>query len=416
MDVRQHLLTLFDAGVAAVSAEACLATHLPCDVPRGRTVLIAVGKAAGAMAQVAARTLAIDAGLVITRYGHMPPDWDVPDQFRVIEAGHPAPDAASLRAGAAALELAQGLGDGDRLIMLVSGGGSALMAAPAEGVDFAAKQALTRKLLASGAPIAAINQVRSALSRIKGGRLAQAAAPADVLTYVISDVPGDDPALVASGPTLATAWADAPLAVLRRYAIAVPNALQAALSAPAPPIAIAGPTRICARAADALAAIADQAAALGYHPHLLGDALEGDAAKLAAAHANLALAARRSGTPTALISGGEASVRVNNPAGRGGRNTTYALALALALDGAPGIAACAGDSDGIDGISDAAGALVFPDTLARIAAAGLDAAHLLRTNDSDAAFAAIGDRIVTGPTRTNVNDLRVILVDGAPPR
>ncbi len=410
MEVREQLLALFNAGVGAVSAEVCLPQHLPTDKPEGRMVMISVGKAAGTMAQVALRQLHIDAGLIITRNGHMPPDWHAPGFVEVIEAGHPNPDAASLAAGSAALTLAHSLGDNDRLIALISGGGSALLAAPAEGVAFAEKQAITRALLASGAPISDINGVRAALSRVKGGRLAQAAYPAEVLTYIISDIPGDDPALVASGPTIASKDGRPALDILRHHGIVVSDQLAQILTAVSASSMASVQAVVCARAADALSAMADAATRMGYRPVVLGDALEGDAQVLARHDARLACAAKARGERVALISGGETTVAVRNLDGCGGRNLTYALALAIALEGEPGIAAMAADSDGIDGTSDAAGALILPDTIAGIRAKNYDPDGLLVSNESATAFRCINRLITTGPTRTNVNDLRVTLI------
>lgn len=410
MEDREQLMALFSAGVSAVSAEACLPQYLPTDRPKGRTALIAVGKAAGAMAKVALDRLHVDAALIVTRAGHMPPGWHTPDFVRVIEAGHPSPDAASLAAGSAALDLVQSLGVDDRLIALVSGGGSALMAAPAEGVAFTEKQAVTCALLASGAPISDINRVRTALSRVKGGRLAAAAYPAEVLTYIISDIPGDDPALVASGPTVASVSGRPPLDILRQYGVGFSEQLAQILTTSTPWTPVPVQAVICARAADALAAMAAEATKLGYEPVILGDAIEGDAQLLARHHASLAFAAKKRGGRVALISGGETTVTVHNRNGCGGRNLTYALALAVALDGEPGIIAMAADSDGIDGNSDAAGALILADAMNDMRAKGQHPETLMARNDSDIAFRCSDRLIVTGPTRTNVNDLRVILI------
>lgn len=407
---RGHLAAILEAGLAAVQADACLPRHLPQDRPPGRTVLFALGKAAGQMARSALAQCEIDAGLIVTRYGHMPSDYTPPPHTVVIESGHPDPDEASLRAGAAAIALADSLGHGDRLLALVSGGGSALLAAPIEGLAFAQKQAINRALLASGAPIESMNRVRAAMSRIKGGKLAQLAHPAEVLTYVISDVPRDDPALVASGPTCPLPPGEDALKILARYRIPVAQDVAAILARAHAGWQSAHVT-VCARASDALAAMAQTAAQRGYTPVMLGDAIEGDAQMVARAHAGLALEASKNGRAIALISGGETHVVVAGSGGRGGRNQTYALALAAALDGAPGISALAVDSDGIDGTSAAAGAVVHPSTLARARARGLCARHSLAMQDSSGFFAAIGDLVMTGPTGTNVNDLRVTLID-----
>ncbi|SFR87427.1 glycerate 2-kinase [Sphingomonas jatrophae] len=389
----------------------------------GRSVVIAVGKAAAAMMQVAqARTPkghAIE-GLVVTRHGHLPET--PPENVELIEAGHPYPDDNSIRAAHRALEIAHGLSAGDRLLVLLSGGGSALLAAPAPGLDLADKQAITRALLQSGATIEEINCVRKHLSAIKGGRLAVAAGAAAVTTWIISDIPGDDPSFVSSGPTVAdhTDLASA-REILAKYRIDPPASVARALADPAnetPPadsLGLAGgETVVIARARDALAAAGQHAASLGYHVTNLGDNIQAEARHLGAGHAALARRLAKDGKPRAIISGGEATVTVVNKAGRGGRNLEYLLSLAIALDGAPGISALACDTDGIDGTEDAAGAIVTPSTLARAAAAGLDpAAHLAR-NDAYLFFQALGDLVITGPTLTNVNDFRAILIRAEP--
>jgi len=409
-DPRSLLRDLFDSAVRAVSAEACLPAALDdwqCD---GRTLVIAVGKAAAAMAAVAAARLpGAVSGLVVAPPDHHGAPHLLPDGFETIEAGHPVPNAGSLAAAERALALAHQLGPKDRLLALISGGGSALLALPATGVDLATKAAVTRALLRSGAAIGEMNIVRKHLSRIKGGRLARAAAPARVTTLLISDIPGDDPAMIASGPTVADSpnLADA-RAILDRYVLDAPCGVRAALTDPAnetPDIA-AGDVRIVARAADAFTATARLAATRGLKVVMLGDDLEGEARSLGAEHAALAL---RASEPQLILSGGETTVRVVNRAGRGGRNVEYLLGLALALDGAPGIWGLACDTDGIDGTEDNAGALLTPDSLARGRALGLDPHELLDTNRAYDFFAALGDLVVTGPTRTNVNDFRAIL-------
>lgn len=409
---RAVLRALFAAAVAAVSADACMPARLPpC---RGRRVVIAAGKAAAAMMQVAeARADAPLTGLVVTRAGHWPPGWPAAGSAIVtIEAGHPVPDAQSVHAAHRALALAGGLGVDDALLVLLSGGGSALLAAPVAGVSLADKQAVTRALLHSGAPIAEVNLVRRQLSAIKNGGLAAAAAAAEVTSWIISDVPGDDPARVASGPTIADGSTPADArAIVARYGLALPASVTAALSRPAPPAAAQGGTvRILARARDALDAAAGVARAAGYRVVDLGDAVEGEARTVGAAHGALARRLAAEGGRIAILSGGETGVTVRNPAGRGGRNLEYLLGLAIALDGAAGITALAGDSDGIDGTEDAAGAIVTPGTLMRARAAGLDPAAQLDANDACPLFDRIGDLIRTGPTRTNVNDIRAILI------
>jgi glycerate 2-kinase len=414
-ELRLRLRAIFDAGVAAVQAENCLPPHLPKDRSTGRTVIFALGKAAGHMARVALDHIHADEALIITRHGHMPSGWTPPHFATVIEAGHPNPDDASLKAGEAAIAMAQSLGHGDRLIALISGGGSALMAAPIEGVSFAEKQAINRALLASGAPIADMNRVRSALSRLKGGRLAALASPAEVLTYVISDVPGDDPAFVASGPTCPLPEGEDALAILSCYGISVSSEMTSAIGRSLSLPVRNQKTVVCAKASDALHAMASVVQAAGYEPVILGDDLERDAQEVACAHAKLALDHRAKGCRTALISGGETSVAVSQSGGIGGRNLSYTLALALELNGIQGIAALAADSDGIDGTSSAAGAILLPTTLARANRLEIDARQLLLAQNSSAFFERLGHSVYTGPTGTNVNDLRIILIDPACP-
>lgn len=392
------------AAIAAVSAAAVFPANLP--RPVGRLVVIAIGKAAIPL-MAAAQARAAVTGLVVAPHGHVPAGSGWPG-VAIITAGHPVPDGNSVIAADAALALAARLTADDHLLMLVSGGGSALLAAPVAGVSLGDKAAVTRALLRSGAAIAQINAVRTALSRIKGGRLA-AACRAPVTTWIISDIPGDDPALVASGPTISTSSSLAMAqGVIDRFGIALPAAVAAALRDPAnsPPALRNGDIRILARARDALDAAGRIARHAGYAVIDLGDALAGEARDLGAEHAALAVRLARQGGRHAIISGGETSVTVVATGGRGGRNVEYALGLALALDGAPEITALAADSDGIDGSSNAAGARIGPDTLAR----GSDAAAFLAANNAHGFFAAIGDLVVTGPTLTNVNDIRVILV------
>jgi hydroxypyruvate reductase len=416
---RALLRDLFRSAVAAASPEALMPESMP-PPGDGRLVVIAAGKAAAEMMRVAqARSLSPLSGLVITRHGHLPPGYAPGPGVELVEAGHPTPDANSLAAGRKALDLARSLGADDHLLLLLSGGGSSLLAAPAAGLTLADKQAVTRALLRSGAAIDAVNIVRKHLSMIKGGRLAAAAGPAQVTTWLISDVPGDDPALVASGPAVAdrSTLADA-RRIVARHGIDPPPAVAAALrdprneSPPAEAPGLAGAqVRILGSGRDALDAAARLAAARGYKVDDLGDALTGEARVLGAEHAALARAAA-GGPPRLILSGGETNVTVVNPDGRGGRNLEYLLGLALALDGAPGISAIACDTDGIDGTEDAAGAMVFPDTLARARAGGLDPAGLLARNHAYRLFEALGDLVFTGPTLTNVNDFRAILVEG----
>jgi len=418
-NLRADLLALFGEAVRSVSAEVAMPPRLPLS-PLGRTAVIAVGKGAAEMMRVAqarAGGRALE-GLVVTRPGHVPAGCGWPG-VEIIEAGHPYPNEDSIRAAHAALELAGSLEAGDRLIVLLSGGGSALLAAPAEGVTLADKQALTRALLQSGATIEEINRVRKHLSQIKGGRLAVAAEHAAVTTWIISDVPGDDPSFVSSGPTVADASSlEMAREIVERYAIAVPASVAAALADPAnetpaaDSLGLAGAeTLVIARARDALAAAGRMAGERGYQVTDLGDQLQAEARHLGASHAALSRRLGKDGARRAIVSGGEATVTVTNPAGRGGRNLEYCLGLAMALDGAPGIWALACDTDGIDGTEDAAGAIVTPTTLERARAAGLDPARHLADNNAYLFFEALGDLVVTGPTLTNVNDFRAILID-----
>lgn len=417
MDARSFLRSLFDAALAAADPLHCLPPHLPAP-PKGRLVVVGAGKASAAMARAVEQHWAGPlSGLVITRYGHGVPC----ERIEIVEAAHPVPDAAGEAAALRLLQTVQGLTEDDLVLALISGGGSALMAAPAVGVTLAEKRALTSALLKSGAAIDEINCVRKHLSAAKGGRLALAAWPAPVLTLAISDVPGDDPAVIASGPTVPdpSTCADA-LAVLARYRIEVPPALQARLDSgeletpkPGDPRLARSTYRMIASPAQMLAAAAEAARRQGITPLILGDAIEGEAREVARAFAGMALSARQHGLPVAppcvLLSGGETTVTVRG-AGRGGRNSEFLLGLALALKGAPGIHALAADTDGVDGSEDNAGAFVTPETLARIRAAGLDPRACLEANDAWGAFAAAGDLLVTGPTYTNVNDFRAIAI------
>jgi hydroxypyruvate reductase len=411
------LRAMFDAAVAAARAEDRLAAALP-PPPRGRTVVVGAGKAAAAMARAVEDAWTGElSGLVVTRYGHGVPTRHI----EVVEAAHPNPDEAGQLAAARILEFARALGPDDLLLCLISGGGSALMALPAEGLSLADKQAVTRALLRSGATISEINCVRKHLSAIKGGRLAAAAAPASVVALLISDVPGDDPSVIASGPTVPdpTTFADA-RAVLEKYRIEPPQAVRAHLAAardetpkPGDPRMRASRIEIVARPQDALEAAAAVARAAGYRPLILGNAIEGEARDVALVHAGMARQAavysQPAEPPCVLLSGGETTVTIRGQ-GRGGRDGEFALALAVALGGDPRVWAIACDTDGIDGIEDNAGALVRPDTLARAEAAGLDPKAMLANNDSYGFFSALGDLVVTGPTRTNVNDFRAVLV------
>ncbi|MFN6983443.1 MAG: glycerate kinase [Rhizobium oryzihabitans] len=354
-------------------------------------------------------------GVVVTRYGHAVPT----TRIEIIEASHPVPDDMSAEAAKRILAAVEGLTADDMVIALISGGGSALMVAPAEGMTLADKMAVNRALLASGATISEMNAVRKHLSRIKGGRLALAAKPAKVVSLLISDVPGDDPSEIASGPTVAD-QSDIKTVreIVSRYELDLPETVRKVLEkGEETPKAgdIDEDVRMIAAPSLALQAAADEAVRLGLTPLILGDSLEGESKDVGAVMAGIALSASRKGLPlkgpAVLLSGGETTVTIGRgPAGKGGRNTEFLLSLALTLKGAEGIWAIAGDSDGIDGVEDAAGALVTPDTLVRMRNTGIDPRQSLVTHDSYTAFKAAGDLVVTGPTLTNVNDIRAILI------
>src|SRR5262245_120661 len=414
---RDLLRRLFEAALAAADPARCVPQHLPTP-PKGRTIVVGAGKAAAKMARAVEDHWSDPlAGLVVTRYGH----GVACARIEVVEAAHPVPDAAGQQAAARILAMVKGLSAADLVLCLISGGGSALLALPAPGLSLDDKRAVNRALLKSGANIAEMNCVRKHLSAIKGGRLAAAAAPARLVSLLISDVPGDDPAVIASGPTVPdpTTFADA-LAVLEKYRIAEPAAALAHLRAakdetpkPGDPRLARAETTIIARPQDALEAAAAAARQAGLAPIILGDSIEGEARDVALVHAGIARQVRRHGqpapAPAVLLSGGETTVTVRGQ-GRGGRNAEFLLALAVALGGEPGIHAVAGDTDGIDGTEDNAGALLDPTSLARGTALGIDAKKALADNDGYGFFAALGDLIITGPTRTNVNDFRAILI------
>ncbi|MGE0151477.1 MAG: glycerate kinase [Reyranellaceae bacterium] len=417
---RLLLRALFDAAIAAASPAICLRPHLEkLPPPGGRTVVVGAGKAAAAMAKAVEDFWPHPvSGLVVTRYGHGAPL----KQIELVEAAHPVPDAAGRDAAGRILKAVQGLDADDLVIALISGGGSALLALPAPGLTLDDKQAVNRALLRSGAPISAMNVVRKHLSAIKGGRLAAAAAPARLVAYAISDVPGDDLSIIASGPTVPDpSTYDEALAILARYDIDPPPAVSKHLQEgaagriaetpkPGDPVFARAATEIIATPLRSLEAAAELAHKAGYEIDILGDAIEGEARDVAAGHARLALAAKAKGRKLALISGGETTVTVRGQ-GRGGRNCEYLLGLALALDGAENIWAVAGDTDGIDGSEDNAGAIVTPHTLSRAKKRMLDPQALLENNDSWRLFQTLDYLIVTGPTRTNVNDFRAILVN-----
>ena len=414
---RKVLREVFDAAVAAADPRVMLKDHLP-ELPKGRVVVIGCGKSAASMAaslEAAWPDVAMT-GLVVTRYGH-----EVPTRhIEVMQSSHPVPDANSEIAAQRMLAAVQGLTADDLVIALISGGGSALMALPAPGLTLADKQAINRALLASGATIGEMNAVRRHLSAIKGGRLAAAAAPARLVTLAISDVPGDDPAVIASGPTVPdpTSFADA-REILARYAITPTPAMEAWLThgseTPKPGELPHASFRLITTPTVALEAAATAARAHGLTPMILGDALEGESREAGILLAGIAKSVRAHGhplkAPALLLSGGETTVSIGKgKAGRGGRNTEFLLALAITLDGAADIWAAAGDTDGIDGTEDAAGAIVTPTTLARARAAGIDPRAVLTAHDSYSLFDATGDLIRTGPTLTNVNDIRAILI------
>jgi len=399
--------------------------------PRGRTLVLGAGKAGGAMAQAVEALWPKDAplsGLVVTRYHHTPPrPAGLPERIEVTEAAHPVPDAAGLRAAERILALTRGLTPDDLVLCLISGGGSALLTLPAEGLTLEEKQRINRDLLESGANIVEMNCVRKHLSRIKGGRLAAACAPARVVTLTISDVPGDDPSVIASGPTVpdASTCADA-VAILQRYRIEVPGAImslleQGALETPKPgdPVFQGQQVHLIATPQQSLEAAAAAARAGGLDAHILSDEMEGESREVGKVHAALARAVALRGQPfrrpCVILSGGETTVTVRKqpegtPRGRGGRAGEFCLGLAQALQGQGGVFALAADTDGIDGVEDNAGAFVAPDTLARALAQGMKIDAFLGRNDAYGYFAGLGDLVVTGPTHTNVNDFRALLV------
>ena len=428
-DPQSFLRQLYDAAVHRALPLHNTAAYLPAP-PKGRTVVLGAGKAGGAMAQAVEALWPADqplSGLVVTRYHHTPPrPGGLPERIEAVQASHPVPDAAGLAATERILQLTQGLTADDLVLFLISGGGSALLTLPADGLTLADKQRINRDLLNSGAGIGEMNCVRKHLSRIKGGRLAAACAPAQVVTLTISDVPGDDPSVIASGPTVpdvttcAEAWA-----ILQRYKIQVPAAIEAALKAgaletPKPSVEWAKqPVHLIATPQQSLEAAAEVARAVGLNAYVLSDELEGESREVGKVHAALARAAAHGKgpfqKPCVILSGGETTVTVrtqaaDTPKGRGGRAGEFCLGLAIALQAQSNVWALAADTDGIDGIEDNAGALVTPDTLARALARGAKATDYLDRNDAYSFFHAVGDLVVTGPTHTNVNDFRAILV------
>lgn len=415
---RAALRQLFDAAVAAADPRKVLGRHLP-PKPAGRCIVVGGGKSAAVMAAAledAWPDVQLE-GTVVTRYGHAVPTRHI----EVIEAAHPVPDANSEIGARRLLERVRGLSRDDLVLALMSGGASALVALPAAGLTLADKQSINRALLACGANITEMNCVRKHLSAIKGGRLAAAAAPARVVTLAISDVPGDDPAVIGSGPTVpdATTYTQA-REIIARYGVQPPPAAAARLAAgedetPKPGSLPHAAFHLIATPMMALDAVADTARALGLTPLVLGDALEGEAREMGTVLAGIARSVQQHAVPltapAVLLSGGETTVTLGRgPAGHGGRNTEFLLGLGVALDGAPGIWGMAGDTDGVDGMDEVAGALLTPDTLARARAKGLDPRAMLAGHDSHSLFDAVGDLIRTGPTLTNVNDIRAILI------
>ena len=429
-DPRALLQYLYDVAVQRALPLHNTAACLP-PPPKGRTLVLGAGKAGGAMAQAVEALWPADAplsGLVVTRYHHTPPrPAGLPQRIEVVEASHPVPDAAGLAAAQRILHLTEGLTADDLVLCLISGGGSALLTLPCDGLTLEEKQKINRQLLESGAHIGEMNTVRKHLSAIKGGRLAAACAPAQVVTLTISDVPGDDPSVIASGPTVgdASTCADA-LAILARYQIAVPEGVlerlrSQALETPKPGDAVFSghAVHMIATPQQSLEAAAAAARALGMEAHILSDEIEGESREVGKVHAALARAVARRGQPFAkpcvILSGGETTVTVRpqpagTPRGRGGRAGEFCLGLAQALQGQAGVWALAADTDGIDGVEDNAGAFVAPDTLVRARAAGMKVEQFLDRNDAYGFFEPLGALVLTGPTHTNVNDFRALLI------
>jgi glycerate 2-kinase len=420
MNPRDLLRRMFDAAIASAQPARVIPAHLPAP-PKGRLIVVGAGKASAAMARAVEQHWPGELeGFVITRYGYAVPC----DRIQIVEAAHPVPDAAGLAAAQALLQRVKSLGEDDLVLCLISGGGSALMPLPLPGLTLEHKQAVNRALLKSGATIGEMNTVRRHLSAIKGGRLAAACYPAQVLTLLISDVPGDDPIDIASGPTAAdpTTCADA-LDIVRRYGIELSTEVREVLSSgrgesikPGDARLARSELRLIATPQLALQSAAAVARDAGVTPVILGDAIEGEARDVGKVLAGIALQAARHAQPVAppcvLLSGGETTVTVRGQ-GRGGRNVEFLLSLGLALNGDPRIHALAGDTDGVDGQEEIAGALLGPDTLSRAWAAGLKPRDRLADNDGHGFFEALGDSVVTGPTLTNVNDFRAILIDAA---
>jgi glycerate 2-kinase len=419
-EARALLLQMFHAAIASAQPAVCIPPHLPVP-PSGRLIIVGAGKASAAMARAVEQHWPGPlSGLVVTRYGYAVPC----EHIEIVEAAHPVPDAAGMHAAQRMLECVRGLSEDDLVLCLISGGGSALLPLPAPGLTLDLKQAVNRELLRCGATISEMNCVRRHLSAIKGGRLAAACHPARVLTLLISDVPGDRPIDIASGPTVAdpTTCADA-LAIVHRYGIELAAPVIDVLESgrgesikPGDPRLAHATVRMIATPQMALEAAAAVARSAGIAPHILGDALEGEARDVGQVLAGIALQVAERGQPVTapcvLLSGGETTVTVRGD-GRGGRNVEFLLSLAIALGGHPRIHALAGDTDGVDGQEEVAGAIIAPDSLARAWASGLRPKDMLDNNDGHSFFAALGDSVTTGPTLTNVNDFRAILVESS---
>ncbi len=419
MTPRELLRAMFDAAIEAAQPAHCLAEFLP-EMPKGRLVVIGAGKASAAMARAFEENWPGPlSGVVVTRYGYAVPC----QRIDILEAAHPVPDEAGLRASRRILDTVSGLSCDDTVVCLISGGGSALLSLPLDGISLADKQAVNRELLKSGASIGEMNVIRRHLSAIKGGRLAAACHPARVVTLLISDVPGDSPTDIASGPTVAdpTTCADA-LALVGRYGMRLPqSALDALMSGrgesvkPGDPRLARAESQLVTAPQMALDAAARVAQAAGVTPYILGDSLEGEARDVGKVMAGMArqmvLRGQPFQAPCVLLSGGETTVTLRG-SGRGGRNVEFLLSLGVALDGLPGVHALAGDTDGVDGVEEVAGAYLAPDSLARAWSQGIRPKDALANNDGHGFFSALGDSVVTGPTLTNVNDFRAILITG----
>ncbi|MCA0920510.1 glycerate kinase [Pseudooceanicola nanhaiensis] len=414
---RALLIRCFEAAIAAADPKAALAAHLP-EKPKGRTVVIGAGKGAAQVAQAFEDLWDGPLeGVIVTRYGYAAPC----KQLKVLEAAHPVPDEAGLAATREVLAALEGLTEDDLVVALVTGGGSALLAAPPEGLELADEVALNEALLASGAPIGAMNAIRKQVSRVKGGRLAAAAAPARMVSLIVSDVPGDDPGEVASGPTVpTTVGRAAAMQAIRDYDITLPERIMAHLREapedapdPAEPRFARNSVTVIASAARSLEAAAEVAEAAGVPSAILSDAIEGEAREVAKVHAAIAREVQAKDRPFAkpvmILSGGETTVTLRGK-GRGGRNSEFLLSLALEIEGVAGIAALAADTDGIDGSEDNAGAFADGETVATMRAAGIDPSALLLGNDAYTAFEAVEALFEPGPTGTNVNDFRAILL------